>query len=81
MEYADAGQRRIPPRQLHRDLRAVAGCDGLQRGSAVRDDVSGPGTWAFLPAQLADGNTVVVNTGFVQNTMQDRNQQDRAVAG
>ena len=48
-------------------------------GSAVRDDVSGPGTWAFLPAQLADGNTVAVNTGFVQNTMQDRNQQDRAV--
>lgn len=48
-------------------------------GSAVRDDVSGPGTWAFLPAQLADGNSVVVNTGFVQNTMQDRAQQDRAV--
>jgi cytochrome oxidase assembly protein ShyY1 len=48
-------------------------------GSAVRADVSGPGTWAFLPAQLADGNTVVVNAGFVQNTMQDRNQQDRAV--
>jgi cytochrome oxidase assembly protein ShyY1 len=48
-------------------------------GSAVRDDVSGPGTWAFLPVQLADGNTVVVNAGFVQNTMQDRNQQDRAV--
>ena len=48
-------------------------------GSAVRADVSGPGTWAFLPAQLADGNTVVVNTGFVQNTMQDRSQQDRAV--
>ena len=48
-------------------------------GSAVRDDVSGPGTWAFLPARLADGETVVVNTGFVQNTMQDRSQQDRAV--
>jgi cytochrome oxidase assembly protein ShyY1 len=48
-------------------------------GSAVRTDVSGPGTWAFLPAQLADGNTIVVNTGFVQNTMQDRGQQDRAV--
>jgi cytochrome oxidase assembly protein ShyY1 len=48
-------------------------------GSAVRSDVSGPGTWAFLPAQLADGNTVVINAGFVQNTMQDRVQQDRAV--
>jgi cytochrome oxidase assembly protein ShyY1 len=48
-------------------------------GSAVRDDISGPGTWAFMPARLADGRTVVVNTGFVQNTMQDRAQQDRAV--
>ena len=48
-------------------------------GSAVRDDVSGPGTWAFLAARLPDGDTVVVNTGFVQNTMQDRSQQDRAV--
>jgi cytochrome oxidase assembly protein ShyY1 len=48
-------------------------------GSAVREDVSGPGTWAFLPAQLPSGETVVVNAGFVQNTMQDRAQQDRAV--
>lgn len=48
-------------------------------GSAVRNDVSGPGTWAFLPARTPDGDTVVVNTGFVQNTMQDRAQQDRAV--
>lgn len=48
-------------------------------GSAVRGDVSGPGTWAFMPARLADGHVVVVNVGFVQNTMQDRAQQDRAV--
>ena len=48
-------------------------------GSAVRSDVSGPGTWAVLPARLPDGETVVVNAGFVQNTMQDRAQQDRAV--
>lgn len=48
-------------------------------GSAVRNDVSGPGTWAFLPAQTTDGGVVAVNTGFVQNTMQDRAQQDRAV--
>lgn len=49
-------------------------------GSAVRDDITGPGTWAFLPARLADGRSVVINAGFVQNTMQDRAQQDRAVA-
>jgi surfeit locus 1 family protein len=48
-------------------------------GSAVREDISGPGTWAFLPAALRSGETVVVNAGFVQNTMQDRAQQDRAV--
>src|SRR5712671_442649 len=49
-------------------------------GSAVREDVSGPGTWAFLPARLADGAIVAINAGFVQNTMQDRAQQDRAVS-
>lgn len=49
-------------------------------GSAVREDISGPGTWTFVPAHLADGRVVVVNAGFVQNTMQDRAQQDRAVA-
>jgi cytochrome oxidase assembly protein ShyY1 len=49
-------------------------------GSAVRDDVSGPGTWAFLPTRLSSGETVVVNAGFVQNTMQDRAYQDRAVS-
>jgi cytochrome oxidase assembly protein ShyY1 len=48
-------------------------------GSAVREDISGPGTWAFLPARLPTGETVVINAGFVQNTMQDRAQQDRAV--
>ena len=50
-------------------------------GSAIRDDISGPGTWAFLPALLADGETVAVNAGFVPNTMQDRDLQDSAVAG
>jgi cytochrome oxidase assembly protein ShyY1 len=48
-------------------------------GSAVRSDISGPGTWAFMPAALPGGGTIVINAGFVQNTMQDRTQQDRAV--
>ena len=48
-------------------------------GSAVREDISGPGTWALLPARLPTGETVVINAGFVQNTMQDRSQQDRAI--
>ena len=60
----------------------TAGPDAMaySSGSAVREDISGPGTWAFMPARLASGETVVINTGFVQNTMQDRSQQDRAVA-
>jgi cytochrome oxidase assembly protein ShyY1 len=49
-------------------------------GSAVRDDVAGPGTWAFLPARLSGGETVVINAGFAENTMQDRAQQDRLVS-
>jgi cytochrome oxidase assembly protein ShyY1 len=49
-------------------------------GSAVREDVSGPGTWAFLPARLASGETVVIDAGFVANTMQERSVEDRATA-
>jgi cytochrome oxidase assembly protein ShyY1 len=49
-------------------------------GSAVRDDITGPGAWAFLPTRLASGEIVAVNAGFVQNTMQDRAQQDRATS-
>jgi cytochrome oxidase assembly protein ShyY1 len=49
-------------------------------GSAVREDIAGPGTWAFLPARLASGETVVINAGFVENTMQQREVEDRAVA-
>jgi cytochrome oxidase assembly protein ShyY1 len=49
-------------------------------GSSVREDISGPGTWAFMPARLPGGETVVINTGFVPNTMQDRAVEDRAVA-
>lgn len=69
-------------RRVHFRAAFGAGPDVMvySAGSAVRDDVSGPGTWAFVPAQLPSGEIVVVNTGFVQNTMQDRAQQDRAVA-
>jgi cytochrome oxidase assembly protein ShyY1 len=48
-------------------------------GSAVREDISGPGTWAFLPARLPGGETIVINAGFVENTMQEREVEDRAV--
>jgi cytochrome oxidase assembly protein ShyY1 len=48
-------------------------------GSAVREDASTPGTWAFLPAKIASGEMVVIDAGFVANTMQDRGVEDRAV--
>ena len=48
-------------------------------GSAIRGDISGPGTWAFMPARLPTGEIVVINAGFVPNMMQDRGQQDGAV--
>lgn len=73
------------PRDEFRRVRIVATFEPksdamvYSSGSAVREDISGPGTWAFLPSRLADGGVVVVNAGFVQNTMQDRAQQDRAV--
>jgi cytochrome oxidase assembly protein ShyY1 len=49
-------------------------------GTAMRNDISGTGSWAFIPARLPTGETVAVNAGFVPNTMLDRGQQDRAVA-
>lgn len=49
-------------------------------GSGIRADVAGPGTWAFAPAKLASGEAIAINLGFVQNTLQDRAQQDRAVS-
>jgi cytochrome oxidase assembly protein ShyY1 len=48
-------------------------------GSAIRPDIPGPGTWAFIPARLPGGDTVAVNAGFVPNMMQDRGLQDRAL--
>lgn len=40
-------------------------------GSALRSDVSGPGYWVFAPAQLASGERVVVNRGFVPQGQRD----------
>ena len=69
-------------RRVHFKATYQAGSDAMvfSSGSAVRDDISGPGAWAFMPARLQGGETVVINAGFVQNTMQDRAQQDRAVS-
>lgn len=48
-------------------------------GSSIRPDAAGPGTWAFLPAVLPSGETVVIDAGYIANSMMDRGQQDRLV--
>jgi cytochrome oxidase assembly protein ShyY1 len=48
--------------------------------TSMRSDISGPGNWAFIPARLPTGETVAVNAGYVPNTIQDRNGQDRVAA-
>jgi cytochrome oxidase assembly protein ShyY1 len=40
-------------------------------GAGLRDDVKGPGYFAFAPARLPDGATVVVNRGHVDNPNPD----------
>jgi cytochrome oxidase assembly protein ShyY1 len=80
-EWAKLTAQKDEFRRVHFKATYGAGPDVMvySSGSAVRDDISGPGTWAFVPALLEGGEIVVVNAGFVQNTMQDRAQQDRAV--
>lgn len=68
-------------RRVHFTATYRTGPDAMvySSGSGVRPDVDGPVTWAFLPATLPSGETVVINAGFVQNTMMDRGQQDSAI--
>jgi surfeit locus 1 family protein len=44
-------------------------------GSALRDDISGPGTWEFWPASLKDGQIVAVNMGFVPGPARDHSAE------
>jgi surfeit locus 1 family protein len=40
-------------------------------GAGLREDVKGPGYFAFAPARLPDGSTIVVNRGHVDNANPD----------
>jgi surfeit locus 1 family protein len=40
-------------------------------GSGLREDIKGPGYFAFAPARLADGSVVVINRGYVANPHPD----------
>ena len=52
-------------------LDPVAHASVYTSGSALRDDISGPGTWEFWPATLSDGHVVAVNMGFVPDPAND----------
>lgn len=41
-------------------------------GSGVRSDITVPGVWIFAPAQVAGAGTVVINRGFVPESLFDR---------
>lgn len=40
-------------------------------GSGLREDIKGPGYFAFAPARLADGSVVVIDRGYVPNPHPD----------
>jgi surfeit locus 1 family protein len=46
-------------------------------GSAVREDISGPGKWEFVPVLLQSGEIVAVNIGFARDPTQE-NPSDAA---
>ena len=48
-------------------------------GAGLRDDVKAPGYFAFAPARLPDGSTVVVNRGHVDNPTPDASLKPIAV--
>ena len=61
-------------------MRALPDAMVYSAGSAVREDASDAGHLGVPAGAAASGETVVIDTGFVENTMQDRSVEDRAVA-
>ena len=59
---ADAEFRRV---KFHAQFEQRPGVWVYVAGSALRDDIKDPGYFAFQPARLDDGRTVVVNRGYV----------------
>ena len=62
-----------------RPMRPLPDAMVYSSGSAVRDDISGPGTWAFLPARLASGEIVASMPALWRTPCRIAAQQDRAV--
>jgi surfeit locus 1 family protein len=60
-------------RRVRLRVEFLAGREGrvYSGGSGLREDIKGPGYFAFAPARLADGSVVVVDRGFVANVRPD----------
>jgi cytochrome oxidase assembly protein ShyY1 len=59
--------RRVRLTAINLDL--AAGGMVYASGSALRDDISGPGKWQFVPALLESGEVVAVNIGFAPDAL------------
>ena len=57
--------------RMHAQFAATREARVYSGGAGLRDDVKGPGYFAFAPVRLPDGTTVVVNRGHVDNSSPD----------
>ncbi|MPZ39868.1 MAG: SURF1 family protein [Rhizobiales bacterium] len=57
--------------RLRADFEADREARVYSGGAGLRDDVKGQGYFAFAPARMPDGSTVVVNRGYVDNPNPD----------
>lgn len=85
----DAGEwpKLTPADNEYRRVRFTATFDPAQEayvytnGSALRKDVSGIGYWVMSPARLPGGGTVVVNRGFVPESLKEPGARPAMASG
>src|SRR6478609_6275388 len=64
-ERLDANNAEFRRVRLNVQFRKASDALVYTSGSLLRDDVKGTGFFVFSPAKLTDGQTIVVNRGFV----------------
>ena len=83
---AMAKPRHQPPTNFAASRCAPSSCPAarpacIAPAAALREDVKGTGYFAFSPARLPDGSTVVVNRGYVDNPNPDESLKPLALPG